>query len=242
MGDVLKAAPRDTAADIAAEALFEAIIDGRIAPGAPLRLQEVADQLGMSMMPVREAIRQLAALDLVEIVPHKGATVRPVSLSDLEETYFTRIHLEALAVREAALRFTSEDAALARAALDERVTALGREDHVGLRNAHERFHFVLYEAARRPWLTRSILPAWRNSERYRVEAMRHPEQVRKRSEEHAALLAAVESGDVDGAVRTLVAHLRSSVELSARAMRDESDDTPLPVPSAEDLLPPVTSS
>src|SRR3954453_21421633 len=87
---------RKTAADEAERALFQGITSGAITPGAPLRLQDLANQLDMSMMPIREAIRRLQALGLVEVVPHKGAWVRPLTHDDLRDTYFTRLHLESL--------------------------------------------------------------------------------------------------------------------------------------------------
>lgn len=236
----LAVAPRDTAADLAAQSLFDAIVDGRIPPGAPLRLQDVADQLGMSMMPVREAIRRLAALDLVEVVPHKGATVRLMSMRDLEDTYFTRLHLESLAVREAAARFSPEAAVLAQDALAARAAAISAGDRVAARNAHERFHFVIYEASDRGWLVRGILPGWRNSERYRVESLRHPGLAEMRAHEHERLLAAVTAGDAEEAVRRLVEHLSSSVRLAADALepgRDHSDPASLHLPGVDDVLP-----
>lgn len=215
---MLSKAQIESASDVAAQSLFDAIVDGRIPPGSPLRLKELAEQLGMSMMPVREAIRRLAALDLVEIEPRKGARVRELTLEDLQDTYFSRFHLESIAVWEAAQSFTEADAERAGAALEERAAAQARGDRVGERDAHERFHFALYEASHRTWIVRSILPAWRNSERYRVEALRRHELQGERDLEHAQILDALRRGDGSDAVRWLVAHLGSSVRLSAQSL------------------------
>lgn len=228
---------RQTAGDQAEEAVFEAIMDGKIPPGSPLRLQELAEQLGMSIMPVREALRRLEGLGLVEIVAHKGAWVRPLTLEDLHDTYFTRLNLECLAMRTAAGRLTAEDAAAARAALDEHVAARGRGDQVGARNAHERFHFTMYRACGSDWLVRSIGPAWRNSERYRVESMRNPAHVARRAEEHGQMLKALEEGDAEGAVALLHSHLLSSVELVAAGLDGDPAQTPVRLPSLDELLP-----
>ncbi|MDW5596310.1 GntR family transcriptional regulator [Conexibacter stalactiti] len=206
---------RQTASDQAEEALFEAIMDGKIPPGAPLRLQELAQQLGMSIMPVREALRRLAGFGLVEIVAHKGAWVRPLTLEDLRDTYFTRISLESLALLAAADRFTPQQAAQARAALREQDAANRSGDRVGARDAHERFHFTLYRASGSEWLVRSLEPAWRNSERYRVESMRDPGHVRRRAEEHGRMLTALEAGDGRAAAALLASHLRSTADLVA---------------------------
>ena len=235
---MLSKAQLESASDVAAEALFDAIVDRKLPPGSPLRLKDLSEQLGMSMMPVREAIRRLAALDLVEIEPRKGARVRELTMVDLEDTYFTRMHLEGLAVREAARRFTPEAAARAATALAERESAAASGDRVAVRDAHERFHFAIYEAAGRPWLLRSILPVWRNSERYRVEALYREDLAHERDHEHAEILAAVRRGDGNAAARWLTAHLASSVQLAATSLAAERGE-PAPelgLPSVDELL------
>jgi DNA-binding GntR family transcriptional regulator len=118
-------------------------------------------------------------------------------------------------MRTAAGQFTAEEGAAAREALEEHVAARGRGDQVGARNAHERFHFTMYRACRSDWLVSSIGPAWRNSERYRVESMRDPGHVRRRAEEHGRMLTALEAGDGRAAAALLASHLRSSADLVA---------------------------
>lgn len=211
----------ETASEVATRLILDAIVDGRIPPGTPLRLQEISGQLGMSMMPVREAIRQLAAMDIVEMEPRRGARVRVKSREDLEDTYFSRIVLETTAIREAAHRFTEADAAVAADALAQQEAALAAGDLVAARDAHERFHFALYEASRRAWLVRSILPGWRNSERYRVAALRLAETAGDRTVEHREILAAVQAGDSERAVAALGKHLQHSVDLSAEQLASE---------------------
>ena len=232
---MLERAQIESASDIAERELFEAIVDGRLLPGAPLRLKDLAEQLGTSMMPVREAIGRLAALDLVEIEPRKGARVRELTLKDLEDTYFTRLHLETLAVWEAAQHFTAEDSAKASQALVDRETAQAAGDRMAARDAHERFHFVIYEASGRAWLVRSILPGWRNSERYREGGPHEPSELAERSTEHQQLLAALIRGDGEEAVRWMVTHLTTSVRLAASHL-DGQAEIELSLPSAEDLL------
>jgi len=232
---VLERAQIESASDIAERELFEAIVDGRLLPGSPLRLKDLAEQLGTSMMPVREAIGRLAALDLVEIEPRKGARVRDLTLKDLEDTYFTRLHLETLAVWEAAQRFTAEDSAKASQALVEREAAQAIGDRMAARNAHEKFHFVIYEASGRAWLVRSIIPGWRNSERYREGGPHEPAELAARSTEHQQLLAALIRGDGEEAVRWMVTHLTTSVRLAANHLEGDPH-VELSLPTAEHLL------
>lgn len=218
---MLSKAQLESASDVAAQALFDAIVDRKLPPGSPLRLKDLSEQLGMSMMPVREAIRRLAALDLVEIEPRKGARVRELTLTDLEDTYFTRLHLEGLAVWEAAQRFTPQAHERAGTALQALEAAQANGDRVAARDAHERFHFAIYEAAERPWLVRSILPVWRNAERYRVEGMYRADLIDERDREHVELLAALAAGDGHLAVRWLTEHLTTSVRLAGASLAAE---------------------
>lgn len=214
---------RQTAADVAAEALFDAVLAGVIKPGSALRLQQIADQLGMSVMPVREALRKLDGLGLVELQPHRGAWLRPLTRDDLLDTYFTRVSLELLAVRQAARNFSDRHAAIARAALDEQQLLKDRGDRVGARVAHERFHFALYEASGSMWLMRSILPAWRNAERYRVMAMRFRGPSLARHEEHLGLLQALIDRDESAAVDQLLRHLETSIRTGLEAVSAQAD-------------------
>ncbi|MFT3863794.1 MAG: GntR family transcriptional regulator [Solirubrobacterales bacterium] len=231
--------PRATAADVAQASLFQGIMDGTIPPGSPLRLQDLSDQLGMSMMPIREAIKRLEALGVVEVIPHKGAWVRPVSLDDLYDTLFTRVHLESIALREAAKRgIAAESAEQARQAAAERQEKLEAGDLLGSRDAHERFHFALYEASGSNWLVHSIWPVWRNSERYRGSVMRDPKRlIAPEAEQHLGMLEAVESDDGEGAVRLIVEHLTGSYERVSASLDGEADGgKPKKLPTADDLL------
>src|SRR6201985_261804 len=100
-----------TLAEKAYETLHTAIITGALRPGARLPIEELAEHLDMSPMPIREAVRRLDAVGLVDNVPPRGARVTELSVTELGEVYEVRISLETLAIRRAAARFTVERAA-----------------------------------------------------------------------------------------------------------------------------------
>src|SRR5690349_24151435 len=104
-------------AEYALEQLREAIILGELPAGTPLRLDELARSHGMSISPIREAVRQLEALGLAKHVPHQGARVLDLDIDELRDLFQVRLTRESLAVRHAAERFTDDDAAAARAHL-----------------------------------------------------------------------------------------------------------------------------
>src|SRR5438045_5911594 len=116
-----------TMAEYALEQLREAIILGELPAGTPLRLDDLARSLGMSISPIREAVRQLEALGLAKHVPHQGARVLDFDIEELRDLFQVRLALESLAVRRAAEHFT-DDAAQAARAQPERFDAAARHD------------------------------------------------------------------------------------------------------------------
>ena len=205
-----------TLAEKAFGTLHTAIITGRLRPGARLPIEELAELLQMSPMPIREALRRLDAAGLVDNIPHRGARVSELSVSDLEEVYEARLVLEPLAIRRAAERVTREDEALVR----ERVEALHGmpDDNSGATSAaHEELHFALYAAARSVWLLRLIRPVWETSERYCLEVPQC-RQLDARTGEHDEILAACVAGDPDHAARALHDHLATTANNIAVAM------------------------
>ncbi len=197
-----------TMAEFALEELREAIIMGELKPGTPLRLDELARSLGMSISPIREAVRQLEALGLAKHVPHQGARVLDFDIDELRDLFAVRLTLESIAVRRAAERFTEADADAAKRHLERLDASRGAGDVREPMRAHTDFHFSLYEAAQSSWLLGLIRPAWDRSERFRP-ALFSP--AGKLQDRHAALdrqlLASCVAQDPEAAARALYEHL-----------------------------------
>lgn len=207
-----------TLAETAAAELHQLILSGELPSGTPLRLEELATRLRMSQMPVREGLRRLETLGLVDIIPHRGAWVRETSLDDVRDTYETRIAVETMAVRAAAERFTGRDAELAQEALDEFAGLEPAGDQIAARRAHTEFHFTVYRAGGSRWLARAIEPLWQNSERYRFGRIRTAEDVAQQRREHVAILDACVAHDMAAAESALQAHLRGLLRRITDAM------------------------
>jgi DNA-binding GntR family transcriptional regulator len=163
-----------TMAEYALDQLREAIVLGELPAGTPLRLDELAKSLGMSISPIREAVRQLEALGLAKHVPHQGARVLEFDVDELRDLFEVRLALESLAVRRAAERFGEDDEAIARYQLARFDEASAAGDVRGTLRAHTEFHFAVYDAAASPWLVALIRPAWHRSERYRPALLATP--------------------------------------------------------------------
>src|SRR5271156_6124749 len=127
-------------AEAALERLREAIIMGELTPGTPLRLEDLARSLGMSISPIREAVRQLEALGLAEHVPHHGAKVTALDVDELRDLFQVRRALETRAVRRAPELFGAHDRAHASELLGECGDARSRGDVRRAMRAHTDFH------------------------------------------------------------------------------------------------------
>ena len=197
-----------TMAEFALEQLREAIIMGELPAGTPLRLDELARSLGMSISPIREAVRQLEALGLAKHVPHQGARVLDFDVEELRDLFQIRLALESLAVRRAAERFTDESAEAARAQLERFDAAAALADVRETMRAHTEFHFTLYDASQSAWLVALIRPAWDRSERFRPALLTSKVGPQERHRAYdQALLDACAAHDPEGAAAALHDHL-----------------------------------
>jgi DNA-binding GntR family transcriptional regulator len=210
-------------AEAALERLREAIILGELTPGAPLRLEDLARSLGMSISPIREAVRQLEALGLAEHVPHHGAKVMGLDVEELRELFSIRLALETMALRRAAQLFTDEDAERARSHLAAFDDARHRGDTRVAMREHTAFHFTLYEAAHSSWLLRTIRPCWDSCERYRPVLLGETGALQDRHEElDGELVAACAAHDSDRAAAAMHAHLQLATDIYTVELKGRS--------------------
>jgi DNA-binding GntR family transcriptional regulator len=222
--------PPRTLAGRAVAQIQEMILAERFKPGDRLRIEELADILEMSPMPIREAIQRLQSLGFVEHSPHRGARVRELSIDDLMDLYSVRIPLEVLAVRRAAAVFTDEDAQRAKRALAAYDASYRDNDTVGAREAHLQFHLSIYEATGSHWLMRLIRPLCENGERYRLAALFARGSLDARRREHQEILDACIAHDADAAATALHRHLYGTVRLLAPDLEIDLDAAPVPHP------------
>ena len=197
-----------TMAEYALAELREAIILGELPAGTPLRLDELARSLGMSISPIREAVRQLEALGLAKHVPHQGAgcsTSTSTSCATSSRSGSRSSRSRCAARPSASPKRTRRRP---RAQLERLDELRGEGDVRQTMRAHTDFHFTLYEASQSSWLVSLIRPAWDRSERFRpaLFTAENEPQVRHR-ELDGRLLAACEEHDPAAAAQALYEHL-----------------------------------
>jgi DNA-binding GntR family transcriptional regulator len=179
-------------------------------------LQELAATNGVSMIPVREALRLLEAEGFVDTIPNRGARVAPLSVEDLHDVYRTRIVLEVEALRQAFPRITRAHLTKARRLNARLVNQFVRHGYATY-DDHRAFHFQLYEPSESRWLLRLIGIVWDHTERYRRQGAPLVAG-HLAGEEHERIVAAVEGGNLDDACLALREHLEASAEVIAQAL------------------------
>jgi DNA-binding GntR family transcriptional regulator len=199
--------------------LRRAITSGQLKPGAPIRQEALAEQLGVSRVPLREALKALEAEGLVVHEAHRGSFVAELSLADLREVYRLREILEAEAVRQATKRMDQGILDGLTAAQREVEAASDAEDVPKMTAANRRFHFALYEAAGMPRLARLIATLWDATDAYRSLYYGEPVNRDHVVHEHRAILDALRSGQAEDAVRLLDEHRGRAVAALEQLLR-----------------------
>jgi DNA-binding GntR family transcriptional regulator len=178
-----------------------------------LRLQELAYENNVSLIPVREALRMLEVERLVETNLNKGARVANISIPDLLDSYQLRIVLEKEAIRQAFPNYTPQTVKDARALRTEMTRLFRQGDDDGAFEAHRRLHYTFYTPADSPWLLHFIDILWNSTERYRILATplhRTPQEV---THEHTAIIDAIADSDMRRATALLERHLKHTATL-----------------------------
>jgi DNA-binding GntR family transcriptional regulator len=194
------------------------IVSGRLAPGEPLRQDEIARSFGVSHVPVREAFLRLQAERLVEIRPRRGAIVAALSAAELEELNEMRVALECCALRIATPKFTDDD-------LQKAAQVLDRIDQQPERWAelNTAFHTLLYAPAERPRQLATILSLQRSLERYVYYVyyeLKMTDAFTDSQREHRKLLKLIEARKVEEACSLVNDHILEPWGVVASKLRE----------------------
>lgn len=195
--------------------LREKIVTLELSPGTPVGEQLVADMLGISRTPVREAMARLASEGLIDSYSRAGTAVSKIRLEAVESAQFTREALEVEIIREAALQGEPAHFFSVRQAIAEQEFAISQTDPSGFFSADERMHEVFSTIARRSPVWPIIADAKRHMDRLRRLSMQTTD-LGGLVADHKLILQALEAHDPDAADAAMRQHLR-------RAMRELPD-------------------
>jgi len=203
------------------EEIRQRIADGRLPPGSKMVERELAAELGVSRVPVREALRMLETEGFVQVVPRRGVVVRHLSRRDVEELFDVREALEVLATRRATERATPDELAGIRRIIDEGDAALARGDTPAGQQSNDAFHDALVSLAHNELLAGLLEPL-----QGRLHWLfRQNEDLAELVHEHRELYEAIASGDPDRAGTVALRHVQVNRETAVRLLFGDESPT-----------------
>ena len=194
------------------DVILQRIVSGEYPPGSRLVETRIAQELGVSQAPVREALRDLEQLGCIVHEPFRGCSVRAFSAQELLEAFPVRAALEALAARLAAERMTEDELLRLGELLETMRAAAARDDAHGQSQANAQFHATIVRAARNATLERqwSFLEPF---SRTYISVSQPGLDLRALSDRHIPILDALRARDGDAAAEAMHQHLLDAAEL-----------------------------
>ena len=196
--------------EVVYETLREAIRTGALPPGERLMEIQLAEELGVSRTPVREAIRKLELERFVVMLPRRGPYVANLSLKDINEVFEIRAALDGLAAGLAAERITEEELELMERLLVEIAEHIDQRDNQKIVEADEAFHDILYRASRNERLVGIIYNLREQFTRFRSVSINYPGRLQNTLEEHRQLVEAIAQRNAETAQQKAREHIENA--------------------------------
>lgn len=210
--------PPGTAARHAVEGLRQALVTGALAPGDRIRQEEIAESLGVSLAPVREALAILEQEGQVTYFPRRGYFVAELDLGEMREIYELRALLEERAARRALPSLEEGDLERIELAARDCADAAGEGDVAAELEANRRFHFGVLGSPDQVHTMRLIRLLWDSTETYRALYYNSPRARRQSLAAHDRILAAIRDRDPDRLVEELDSHRAGALDRLARIL------------------------
>lgn len=201
--------------DVVFENLRESILTGRLKPGQRLMEIQLAEGLGVSRTPVREAIRKLELEDLVVMLPRKGAYVTNMSLKEILDVLEVRASLESLAAKLAAKRRNEKDIEKLKQIIKKIKDLSEKEDKslmVAISELDIELHHYIFNIANNKSLTKTTKIIWEKEYKFRLSYMSEYDISLRIVDEHEKLVKAIIDGDVITAEKNALTHIKNSEE------------------------------
>ena len=193
--------------DVVFRTLRQAILKGELEPGERLMEIQLANKLGVSRTPIREAIRMLELEGLVLMIPRKGAEVARISAKNMQDVLEVRTSLEELASGLACRRMTDDDLQKLKDAEAAFTIAVSGGDTLKIAESDEAFHDVLYNATGNEKLVQILNNLREQMYRYRLEYIRDSGSWERLKNEHRMIIEAMEKRDIPAARKIIREHI-----------------------------------
>ncbi|HZK43893.1 MAG TPA: GntR family transcriptional regulator [Syntrophomonadaceae bacterium] len=196
--------------ELVLEAIREAIINGRLQPRERLMEIQLAEELGVSRTPIREALRKLEIEGFIVMVPRKGAYVADLTFKDIADVFEIRSALEGLAASLAAERITDEELETIKNLWAEKAEAIASNNLEKLIIVDTEFHEAIYKASRNDRLTNIINNLREQIQRFRATTLAYPGRMATSLDEHRGIVEALQARDVQLSRQLAVEHIENA--------------------------------
>ena len=193
--------------DVVFNTLRNAILTGELSPGERLMEIKLADKLGVSRTPIREAIRKLELEGLVVNTPRKGAEVANISAEDLRDVLEVRRSLEVLAIRLACDKMTEETLELLHENIDAFKHSIDAKATSDIASVDVSFHDIIYKSTGNNRLIQILNNISEQMYSYRFEYIKNKEAWNRLVEEHMNIYEAIKNRDKELAVKSILLHI-----------------------------------
>ncbi|OUQ17403.1 GntR family transcriptional regulator [Lachnoclostridium sp. An14] len=209
--------------DVVFNTLRQAILKGELEPGERLMEIQLAERLGVSRTPIREAIRKLELEGLVLMIPRKGAEVAKISARSLRDVLEVRRALEELAIELACQRMTEEDLGELQKAQDEFKKAIADGDAMRIAETDEHYHDVIYSGTQNAKLIQMLNNLREQMYRYRLEYIKDADKRKILILEHERVLKAIRDRKVAEAKEAMREHIDNQEITVARNITEKEN-------------------
>lgn len=192
------------------EQLKNSILSGKYKHDDLLNEVKLAEEMGVSRTPVREALRQLELEGLAAYTPNKGVTVRGLSREDIKDIYQIRLMIEGMTARRAAENITEEELAELKEYIELEEFYTGRDDVKQLSRLDSCFHETIYKACGSRLLTKTLKAFHHYVKSVRDISLSYPERAKETYLEHKAVYEAIRDGDRELAEILMEQHIRNA--------------------------------
>ena len=210
--------------DVVFKTLRQAILTGELKPGERLMEIHLAEKLGVSRTPVREAIRQLELEGLAVMVPRKGAQVAHITEKNMSDVLEVRLVLDELAVSLACERITDEEIISLQKACEEFENAISSGDIHNITSADVIFHDIIFSASRNSRLTQIVNNLAEQMYRYRFEYIKDASGWQSLITEHRMITDAIANRDKATAINAIHVHVKNQENSILRQIRRDQHD------------------
>ena len=210
--------------DVVFNTLRQAILKGELAPGERLMEIQLAEKLGVSRTPIREAIRKLELEGLVLMIPRKGAEVAKISEKSLRDVLEVRRSLEELAIELACQRMTEEDLGELQKAQDEFKKAIADGDAMRIAETDEHYHDVIYSGTQNAKLIQMLNNLREQMYRYRLEYIKDEDKRQVLLVEHEHILAALKGRNIAEAKTAMREHIDNQEITVSRNIKEKEQE------------------